>query len=836
MADSEVESGGRSRSRQRRKAKGKPGPEISEWDRRFTLGLPQWVASAWVLLVAAIGLLISPGVSRPYPGVTVALGGLTALLASVLLFFFKISDRGNRVHGLCLAWLFWCVLSSVWSLDLFRSLQTVASWTGAVGLFIVATFIAVSGLHWRALVWGLSVIATAITLYGLMNLDERGQLLATFSNRDNFAVIPLIGFFLALSQTQWYQLPGVRYVAWLQAVLMGLAVGRSSSRAAALGLVAGVLLTGLFLSLDKNQSRKRKVAKGTILGLALMLTLALGSGLLMPLFVRVEELRKGEDRQGVVMREDVLVYGLRTSLDRPVQGSGPGTFSLAYQAYRPQSVVPDYIYVNVAHNDPIEVVVETGWVGFVLLGSMWLLVISRALRLVRHGQASWEASALVGGIGSLATYSALNFVIAVPVLLFWEMLLLGSLQALPVRTPEPLTKRTPGRLLWVVFLAVLGGWSSYFGFKSWRANQQVQLSEKLAAELRWEDSLECLEKGLSIQPQARLYSLRGTLRGRLAKFKNQKQELGRIAEDHEMAAKLSPRDPFLAKARLVFFESAQMFGQAEATLLKMKEFSPYEQWHNKELVRLQLLQGKLKDAARTVYENFDAESQGLDLLAPILVNLEIKKPGDAMSMFLEWGHEEGDVSRYLQLATATAEYALAKSLPAVAERILLFVSEQDANSGQALYLLTRAYALQGKPLKRREYLARLLRLPADARNDRYLDLALVEWAKSQQKNQDSKALVLKLQKRLQESPQSPSIRLFLSEFYLKQNKIEEATELISQGLDYSPEDPRLLARMGTCLFRQGLNDMAADYFSQALKLDPSNLEARRGSKKMPIVP
>lgn len=822
--------------RRRRSTKAPAGAEVRDWDRKPIGGLVHWIAVLWILTVAGAGILNSPGISRPYPGLTVALGGITTVLAAAFFARFKLSERGNRLQAIAIVWLIWCVISAIGSIDSFRSAQTLASWSGGIGLFLLASFAATSGLHWRAMVWGLSCIATAITVHGLMNIGEDGQLLGTFSNRDSFAVIPLIGFFFALSQTQWYQLPGVRYAAWIQAIVMGLAVGRSSSRAAALGLICGVILTGVFLSLDKDQTRKRKVTKGTLVGLAAMLCIALFSGILLPLMVRVEELRKGEDNQGVAMREDVLVYGLRTSLARPISGSGPGTFALAYQTFRPPSVVPDYIYVNVAHDDPVEVVVEFGWIGLALAGALWLSVLSRATRLTRYGKAPWEASALVGGIGAIAAYSTLNFIIAVPVLLHWELLALASIQAIPVRIPEPVQKLSIGRAFAVIVLVGLGGWTTYFGIQSSRANHHAAESERLANELRWEEALQSLESALKIQPQAKLYALRGTLRGSLAKFTRQKQNLTSITQDHEMAAKLSPRDPYLAKSRLLFYENTQQYDRAEKTLLQMIEHAPYQQWHIKELVRVQLLQGRLKEAARTVYEKFDIDSEGLDLIAPILVNLEIKRHGDAIAMFLEWSSEEGEVSRHLQLALLTAEYALAKSLPAVAERILLFVNERDPESAQTLYLLTRTYGLQGKPLRRREFLARLLRLPPDARNDRYLDLALVEWAKTRPRSQDSKPIILKLQKRLQEAPKSPSIRLFLSGIYLKENRVEAATEMISQGLDYSPDDPRLLARMGTCLLRQGLNDMAADYFSQALKVDPSNLEAKRGGRNVPSPP
>lgn len=820
-----------SRSYRRSRSEAARSSEVAPWESTRLRGPLQWLAVVWILLVAAFGLSQSPGVSQPFPGLTVAAGGLSAIVGAFFFSRFTLTWRASRSQWLMLLWLLWGFLCCTTSLDSFRSLQSVSAWVGGAGLFLLFPLISTSSLHWRALTWGLSLVATAITLYGLSHISDKGQLVATFSNRDSFAVIPLIGFFFALSQTQWVQFTPIRYVAWAQALIMGLAVGRSSSRAAAFGLVFGLVVTGLFLQLDKNKSRRKKIRRSTLLGLTALLVLSIASGVLMPLMVRVQEYRKGEDVQGVTMREDVLVYGLQTSFKRPILGSGPGTFSLAYQEFRPQSAVPDYIYVNVAHDDPVEVVVEYGWPGFFLMTCIWALVASRALRLSRQGHAPWEASALVGGLGALTAFSALNFIIALPVLLFWQMLALGALQAIPIQPPQTVSGTAPLRRLAALGLALMGIWACFFGVQNWRANHQLARAEALAKELRWEEALQCADRALKIMPQPKAYALRGNLRANLARFKGRKGDMEAVAADLERAAHLSPRDPKIARSRLLFYQSTKRLDKAEEILIEMRKHSPYEEWHVKELVRLQLLQKKFLEAARTIYKNAANDSEAINLLAPILITMESAQPGDAITLLREWSAEEEDIGRYGKIALTTAEYALAKSAPAVAERIATFVVETDPESAHALYLLTRAYGMQGKPLKRREFLNRLVSLPARPRNEKYLDLALVEWARSQ-KGKTPDSILIKLQKRLKDNPNSPAVRLFLSNSLLENGQIDQATEIISQGLDYAPEDARLLARMGTCLLGQGLGDMAADFFSQALKVDPGNVEARSGSLKI----
>ena len=119
------------------------------------------------------------------------------------------------------------------------------------------------------------------------------------------------------------------------------------------------------LTLGKKQSPRR--ALGSVAGCVLILALLvfLGKGQVLG--------RLGDLSPGI--RLDISKDSLRMFFKRPVAGWGLGTFPTVYPSYR--SFYTN-LFVNEAHNDYAQLLVETGVVGFGLM--LWFLV-----RLYRHG-------------------------------------------------------------------------------------------------------------------------------------------------------------------------------------------------------------------------------------------------------------------------------------------------------------------------------------------------------------------------------------------------------------------------------------------------------------------
>jgi len=795
-----------------------------------------WVV---VLVIAVLGITpwLDPGVTRPYPGITVLLGGLAACLAGIAYPALRLGPR-SRVTLLVAACLpLWMALCCLGSLDLFRSLQTTAAWVGAAGIFALISLASSSGFRWYCLVLGLICSASLLCLYGFAHMDPKVGIAATFSNRDSFSVIPMVALFLALALVQHPASP-IRALAWIQVVLFGLTLVRTTSRSSLVGLFVGMVTIGILSSLqpDKKLSGKAKLI-GIFLPLVLLL-LAAGSGLLNPLSGRIGELSKGKDSQGIAMREDVLVYGLRASLARPVLGSGPGTFALAYQEYRPPSVLPDYMYVNVAHNDYVEVAVEMGWPGFCLFGFLWLLVFIRAIRLLRQKAGPWEACCCAGAAAALLGFSLFNFIISIPCLLFWEFTVLALLHSIPTSTPPVLSGRGKvGRMVQGLLLMVLGCWAVHFGYRCYRSTLLEAAASKLLVAMRWEEALPKLDQALRLTPDnPHLYLARGSLQGRQNQL--MKAPPSKAAdEDFEKAWKLSPRDLKISRGIINYYEATGRLARAQEILETINEYRPYVKGRFRELVRLQLQRQDFAGAAKTAHDGRVEDPELNEVLVPTLVSLELKQENGSIQLLKEWCQREGQLNLSLVLAKGVATELLQHREPKAAWRVLEFVqSVTKGEDDEVVYLWSVIYQQLGRKKDQLAQLETLLqRTPTPGKEEPFANQALVDWARMQPDFLSPGATYRLLSSRLRDQPGSVALRMIVSEILLRRKQVDAATEIVSQGLDSAPENAAMLARMGVCSQAQGLSDVARGYFEQAIRLDPKNREARQGLANKPPV-
>ena len=187
------------------------------------------------------------------------------------------------------------------------------------------------------------------------------------------------------------------------AVLMASTIFLCGSRG---GMIAFVLQLVLFAGLVLVQRRNPRVA----LGLVAMCVLVLG----FLLFVGKGEIlgRLGNLRPGI--RLDISKDCWKMFLRRPVLGWGMGTFPTVYPGYR-SFYTNDF--VNEAHNDYAQLLVESGVLGFGVM--VWFLVL-----LYRHGlpksrrwEFKWDGAlslaALLGCTG-IVFHSFVDFNLQIP--------------------------------------------------------------------------------------------------------------------------------------------------------------------------------------------------------------------------------------------------------------------------------------------------------------------------------------------------------------------------------------------------------------------------------------
>ncbi len=231
-----------------------------------------------------------------------------------------------------------------------------------------------------------------------------GSIYGSYVNHDHYAGLMemLVPIPFVLSMGHLLR-GGKRVLVGSCAVLMAGTIFLSGSRG---GMLAFVFEMVLFAALTLAKRRSPRIALGTMAVCVLILALLifLGKGQVLG--------RLGDLSPGI--RLDMTKDSLRMFSKRPVGGWGLGTFPTVYPSYR--SFYTN-LFVNEAHNDYAQLLVETGLLGFGLM--FWFLV-----RLYRYGLPTsrrWEfrwdgavsLAALLGCTGILL-HSFVDFNLQIP--------------------------------------------------------------------------------------------------------------------------------------------------------------------------------------------------------------------------------------------------------------------------------------------------------------------------------------------------------------------------------------------------------------------------------------
>jgi O-antigen ligase len=250
-----------------------------------------------------------------------------------------------------------------------------------------------------------------------------GSIYGSYVNHDHYAGLMemLVPMPFVLSMGHVLR-GGKRVLVGFCTVLMASTIFFSGSRG---GMLAFVVEVVLFAGLTLGSRRGPRIALGSISVciFILVLLIFLGKG---EVLGRLGDLSPG-------IRLDITKDGLRMFFHRPVLGWGLGTFPTVYSSYR--SFYTN-LFVNEAHNDYVQLLVETGLLGFALM--LWFLV-----RLYQHGlptsrrwEFQWDAAvslaALLGCTGILF-HSFVDFNLQIPAnaALFYVLCGLAASKLLP---------------------------------------------------------------------------------------------------------------------------------------------------------------------------------------------------------------------------------------------------------------------------------------------------------------------------------------------------------------------------------------------------------------------
>ncbi len=781
------------------------------------------------LLVTLMAVLMHPGVTADRPAPLLAAGGVLAILVAALAFRLA----ANRSLALtALAWLAliaWGAASSPHSLDRYLSEVSLLSWVGALAVLVAFGLGTPVARFWRSGALILVLTATTLTLFdlwttmpGVLEAIQAGQplprLAATFTNPDCFSAILAVALVLTAGLAGALPGPLTLPLAVCSGVLLtGLLF--TGSRAGALGTLVGLTAFGLLLLLRRDHQGQR----GAVLGLAppfLVLLLLLLTQLLSPALGRWGDLLREQDHQGLAMRQEVLREGLNCVADRPLLGSGPGTFHLAFQEHRPPGI---RAYVNVAHNDYMQVLVETGIPGLLLFLVGMGLPLLRAGRCALSGPFPAESAAAAGAAAAVAVYATLNFALPVPADLFWWSAVLGLCLSDSLSQHRPRGASALALAPAALMLAVCGAGVVLLGTRMTVAASDAALAESLARSLRWEQAATAAMAAAQSEPRNTEHLLRlASLEERQSRMAADPSRLQKAPVRVEVAQRLSPSVvPICLELSRLRRENGDAQG-AEELLLAMRTAAPNDLRLDAKLAEVYLRRGQGVDAARALWRARSINQSVPRNLASLVAALELTKAEAGTGLLRDWVAE--DRQGGLRISRETVMRLQIARDPQALERVLNVLTELDPSDACAALSLAEQ-ALQNKQEDRaRDLLGKIIRgtLGEGEQNvnchrravERFVALELAQKRYSE--------VDLVLHEQLQARPWEGWLRVLVCDVQVARGDLSGAKDTLQQGLRRRSTDVDLLVRLGQLYESQGAPETALRYYRDALRSDPKN--------------
>jgi O-antigen ligase len=231
-----------------------------------------------------------------------------------------------------------------------------------------------------------------------------GSIYGSYVNHDHYAGLMemLVPIPLVVSMGNLLR-GGKRVLVAFCTVLMATTIFLSGSRG---GMIAFVLELVLFAALTLVQRKNARVALGLVVVCIMVLAFLvfLGKGHVLG--------RLGDLAPGI--RWEITKDCLRMFSHRPVWGWGLGTFPTVYPRYR--SFYTN-LFVNEAHNDYAQLLVETGLIGFALM--LWFLIrlYQQGLPTSRRWEFKWDGAvslAALLGCSGILLHSFVDFNLQIP--------------------------------------------------------------------------------------------------------------------------------------------------------------------------------------------------------------------------------------------------------------------------------------------------------------------------------------------------------------------------------------------------------------------------------------
>ncbi len=248
-------------------------------------------------------------------------------------------------------------------------------------------------------------------LYWIWPLEQGGLIYGPYVNHNHYAGLMemLTPFPLVLALSRHTEGNRKLIVAGIAALMAG-TIFLSGSRGGMLAFVVQIIALAIFLR--KRGDWKQPVALGVFLAVMIAFLIWLGGNELTRRLASIQTETRQELTGGVRLTIDRDC--LRMLRAKPLLGWGLGTFPVVYPQFR--SFYTSF-FVNEAHNDYLQLLVETGIVGFAI--AIWFLVltfrgaIAKLQNWTETINGTLTVAALLGCIGILV-HSFLDFNLQIP--------------------------------------------------------------------------------------------------------------------------------------------------------------------------------------------------------------------------------------------------------------------------------------------------------------------------------------------------------------------------------------------------------------------------------------
>jgi O-antigen ligase len=239
-------------------------------------------------------------------------------------------------------------------------------------------------------------------LYWIRELGIRGNPLGPFVNKNHFAgwmcMVAPLSFGIGLMSRSISR--RVRYIFF--AVVMAITVFFSLSRGGILSFLVGTAILAAITAWGTSSK------KGLIPILSFVVAL-----LIYLIYLGVSPILERFAQSGVSSHERLSVWltSVTAVQDFPVFGSGLGTFQHIFPMYKPDGVVMFYQH---AHNDYIEILLELGIIGALLILAFLGLAGKTIMDAGWRGRERYLKAAFAASFASIAVFSLFDFNLHIP--------------------------------------------------------------------------------------------------------------------------------------------------------------------------------------------------------------------------------------------------------------------------------------------------------------------------------------------------------------------------------------------------------------------------------------